>query len=424
MIQDTKSTGNVGILLVNETDLQRITEKSGNLAVNNEYQVHYWALVVRNLFDDGSVIDIAVPTVYFNYTQTVSGAHINFITADVDKMSTMLKPLHDKLAQLVIANENIDRLKLAPTIEFMSVPMNSMHRHPGGATQSFSGTDYSTNKKDTGIVFPLSTAHECPNFASIMAHSGGKTILAHTEYRLVFGDINTTINYFQGRCMSFVHGTKTYPTQALLALGIAEIVDTSYYISKFIQDKNLVEAFKAKTADFVFQLASTDFVDSKNLAPEPTLAKTSIGFDHSFYADLWSPKTKAKTPSLPTLDNKFDFYSAETKGAMEHLELCYGLVLHTPKELENLALADLMVLQEELLSFYIPNSIIPLKRATGRKDLIAKCLELSTNIIEEVLEELKSIVLDADDDVLEVLSTGKTNAKGGSVFMDEMLSYV
>ena len=97
-----------GILYWNQKTLEQITKLSGPLAKNNEYQVHYWALVARFKFDDDSTMDVAFPTAIFNYKQEVSSAHIDFELSDVNVVSTAIEPVHN-----VVANKLIEQVRSA-----------------------------------------------------------------------------------------------------------------------------------------------------------------------------------------------------------------------------------------------------------------------------------------------------------------------
>lgn len=389
MIVDVKDTNNIGILFINDKNLQEITAKSGALAINNEYQVHYWALVVRNIFADGSVIDFAIPTVYFNYKQEVSGAHIDFHTIDVDTISELVKPAHDKLTQLLASTPNLlTPLKIAPTVQLLSAGMNSIHRHPGGASQSFSGTDYSTNKADTGIVFPLKSAHERPNFASIIAHVKGKTVLAHTEYRIAFGDIDTELKYFQGRCATFVKGSVIHPSQAMKFLGLSEIKDTSYTISKYIPDDTM-EILETKLSNFNFEDAITDFIDATNVTKREVIVPTYNG--HSFrWDDKENTKSTNKLADYLDVYGRVNYKSKIVQEVREFLDKTMNFETFSPTAIRAMDHASLLKYQERLIQMYFVNPELA-TRESEIKDLIENCIELTSNVIEEAIDERETL---------------------------------
>lgn len=127
-ITDTLNLKNVGILGFKQEWLNTITKLSGSLAYHNEYQVHYWALVLRRKFSDESILDIAVPLVFFNYPQEVSPVHIDFEGKSVSDMSDETK----EIATLK-ANELIDKLSefiKQNSLEPLIVSKMTIHKHP------------------------------------------------------------------------------------------------------------------------------------------------------------------------------------------------------------------------------------------------------------------------------------------------------
>ena len=58
LIQTKTSNSNLGVILLDLETMQEIKTNSGELAKANEYQTHFWALVVRATGTDKSIIDI------------------------------------------------------------------------------------------------------------------------------------------------------------------------------------------------------------------------------------------------------------------------------------------------------------------------------------------------------------------------------
>lgn len=205
-IQDKKCLSNQGIIFKDHDALQTIYKESGHLADSCEFQVHYWALVFRHKAEDSSILDIAIPLVYFNYKQTVSGGRIDFDMAEVSEISTKLAPIAQQEAQKVLSSsfqadiQSLFNIDFTPTL----VPLNTIHKHPGSSrSQAFSGTDLDKNPKDHGVVYPVASAKDnVPNFAGIMALDGSVNNTAHFEYRLVNGELNKDITYTEGRCLA------------------------------------------------------------------------------------------------------------------------------------------------------------------------------------------------------------------------------
>ena len=134
-IVDVSTKHNQGIVLLRQSDLQSIYEKSGPLAKHNEFQVHFWAVNFRARYADNSVIDVTIPTVYFNYKQEVSSAHIDFEMSDVVAVSEKAAKLHHTIANRINNTHFAVALTelLSSTIEVTSTDYNSIHRHPGSS---------------------------------------------------------------------------------------------------------------------------------------------------------------------------------------------------------------------------------------------------------------------------------------------------
>lgn len=131
LIKPYRDLRNVGLLFMTDKTLQSIRERSGPLANSCEYQTHYWALVGRVMQPDGSVFDMCIPTVFFNYKQEVTGARIDFELSDVNSMSTKLEPVHNTMVNKYMQSPFIETVKRKfPNISFMSTSMNQLHKHP------------------------------------------------------------------------------------------------------------------------------------------------------------------------------------------------------------------------------------------------------------------------------------------------------
>ncbi|RUT50966.1 hypothetical protein [Campylobacter fetus] len=128
MIIEQSNKRNVGVQLWKDEWLQEITTQSGELAVKNEYQVHYWALILRKVFDDSSILDISIPICIYNYHQVVSAATIDFEGADLSDISDKTKDLASfKASELTskIPDKYLD-LGFKP----LMVSKMTLHRHP------------------------------------------------------------------------------------------------------------------------------------------------------------------------------------------------------------------------------------------------------------------------------------------------------
>ena len=213
-IKDLWTNSNQGIILIDQPSIQDIYTKSGKLAKDNEFQVHYWSLIFRFRAADQSILDICIPTVYFNYKQEVSGAAIDFSLKDVKEMSAKVEPIHNMKVNELLATPIKSELESLFNVQFESThaDFGSIHRHPGSsASQSFSGTDLDTDSDDFGVVFPFERAsNDAPNFAGIMAIDDDTCNIAHFEYRTANGTLGTDLEYVEGRCKAIIVKAPTH----------------------------------------------------------------------------------------------------------------------------------------------------------------------------------------------------------------------
>lgn len=301
-IKDQSSPSNHGIILISDQAMQDIYTKSGALAERNEFQTHYWFLNFRHIASDNSILDIAIPTVYFNYKQTVSGAHIDFEMKDVAELSAKLLPVHNMKVNELLAGNIKTELENYFNVSFqaMSVDVGSIHRHPGSSRhQSFSGTDLAKSPTDHGVVYPLGSASDNkPNFAGIMAIDSGVCNVAHYEYRTANGTLGTDIEYSKGRCCAIIYRDKvTNP------LSIVEQMFSTPVNNYIKENSSLVSALDhTLLAEMLLKIGFKPFTDT--VRPENLTAMPSIAFAYNPFKSYAKQPIKAtyKQPCLPGLE--------------------------------------------------------------------------------------------------------------------------
>lgn len=301
-IKDQSSPSNHGIILISDQAMQDIYTKSGSLAERNEFQTHYWFLNFRHIASDNSILDIAIPTVYFNYKQTVSGAHIDFEMKDVAELSAKLLPVHNMKVNELLAGNIKTELENYFNVSFqaMSVDVGSIHRHPGSSRhQSFSGTDLAKSPTNHGVVYPLGSASDNkPNFAGIMAIDSGVCNVAHYEYRTANGTLGTDIEYSKGRCCAIIYRDKvTNP------LSIVEQMFSTPVNNYIKENSSLVSALDhTLLAEMLLKIGFKPFTDT--VRPENLTAKPSIAFAYNPFKSYAKQPIKAtyKQPCLPGLE--------------------------------------------------------------------------------------------------------------------------
>lgn len=374
-IYEVVNPGNIGIIYWQQDVLNQITIASGPLAVTNEFQFHYWALIARQEFPDGSIIDFAFPTVVFNYKQEVSTSHIDFEMKEVVSVSEMLIPAHQ-----IVVNKLLPVLQeyfKDRTVTFRSEPLNTMHRHPTGIS-SFSGTDLKKSHiTETGIVFPLKTGNITTSFSSIIYNNPTKMV--HTEYRLATGnvDLEEGITYQKGRCVTVVRQSNPKISEAERFLSVKSnslpyiVNPTQLNISldKCISNLHTLEYF----------------VDTRFIKAENVRKKTYPIHEDSKYQ---FGKSKKKVP----ITENISVYSEELVNLLKN---SVDLTIITPTELAKLHQPSLVKHLLELENYYY---VIPFEDIenneydnTPKTELLEIITELQENIMTEIAEEYELI---------------------------------
>jgi hypothetical protein len=372
-IKDYEAPNNVGILYWHQDTLDKIAELSGPLAVSNEFQIHYWALVIRFKFPDDSIIDVALPTVIYNYDQEVSPAHIDFELKDVNAVSEVSQPLHNVVVNKLLATTSLDLAEA--TIEYLSVPLNTMHRHPTGVS-SFSGTDLRKDHlTDTGIVFPLKTASLTPSFSSIIYNN--PVSLVHTEYRIADGNVDTDegISYYEGGCITYVKANDIVPSTALSLCGKVTTVGTKVVTRDNVKLPQVIEDFLS-TLDYT---PSTDLIKADHVTKKTYAVSTSLTSDYKW------PKSST-APSTPYTEAYSSIFFSNDVEVIDMINKDSGLNLKTIKQINEMSLPELQAHAYKIERYYyVDDGSIELDfyKAMPKDDLIETIVDTQENIISE-----------------------------------------
>lgn len=367
--------------------MQSIFKKSGPKAKANEFQVHYWALVLRFKGEDQSILDIAIPTCYFNYPQEVTSAHIDFELKDVINTSTKVEPLHNMKTNQILASGIVEQIEatLGVTFEKLSVPFNSIHRHPGSRkSQSFSGTDLCKDPKEPGVVYPLQSAkNDLPNFAGIMTIDSGTCNVAHYEYRTANGELGTNIEYTKGGCTALI-------TDKLQKLSEVE------QLLQFKQENpNYITLNKVELSPFIETLEtlfdSIDFQPSTDAINPDYVKSKSWNYNSTKTTGIQSYTSPKKTQQtgVQTIENLVLYFDDKV------------LEKFTEKKLEELIgkLSDYYY--KDNFSYDYKQEIVGM----NKKDLISEYGFLRDSIVEEYNEDQEELTKDPIDQMREELAS-------------------
>lgn len=127
IIDDKKLT----IVFYKHKDIQSIKEKSN--CPSSEYQMHYTALVIQEIYDDLE-INLVFPLIFFNYPQQVTSVTIDFERQDVvdtvSKLVPMSLVLKKELEGLLNSFHYTSLFRNCKSKSYKLTTLNNIHRHP------------------------------------------------------------------------------------------------------------------------------------------------------------------------------------------------------------------------------------------------------------------------------------------------------
>jgi len=334
-ITDKTVGSNLGILLVNDEDINNIRKNTGSLAKQNEYQVHYWSLIIRFKYADNSFMDLSIPTVFYNYKQEVSSGRIDFNLNDTDDTSKQLEPLHNsKVNELLESKSFLNMVEIIKNkynfknYEFLSNHLQSIHKHPCDSVSrrydSFTGTDYDKNPDNPGIIFPFGSIKENrlePSFASIIHNSRSGAYIAHSEYRTVSMKDNNIV-YEKQKCLTYAYKENHEISMLSKMLGNEETLEAYKLDDEITDDEEQTLNISNILYDFMKQSkfkADIDFILKDNVS-EKVYASTVFKSKINGLFEFPINKTKIKN-ALPTRNSK------EWKVLYDYAETIYEIKL-------------------------------------------------------------------------------------------------
>lgn len=278
-INDSVTNNLFGILLMKQEMFDEIYEQSGPLAKHNEFQFHYTA-ITGSFIDGKERVVVSIPLVCYNYKQEVSGGHVKFHLEEVEDLSDEVADIAQDKAKEFLASPAKERLEETLGINDWSIStLQSIHRHPGGSQQGFSGTDLGTNHDNPGVIFPFhESEEESISFSSIMYIDNNDSCkLAHTEVRSCIGDAKTEdgINYSKGRSVTIVSGYDTEQSMIQKMFNIdAKSCPTTIDTDRLTVPAVLLTSLTTIIEELDFQ--PEIFIDKENVSTKPfTAPKTT-----------------------------------------------------------------------------------------------------------------------------------------------------
>jgi len=161
----------LNIVLFKQSFLNNLANQCVPVAGGAEFQVHYRALQIVIAKEGIGRIVYTIPTVFFNFNQTVTSGSVDYDLVEVDKISKELQP-----ESMAVANQIATLFPKAFfegngfTVSFKEDEVGSIHRHPGDF--SFSSIDLDNNPKHPGVIYRRGNASDLIQTDSVMYITG------------------------------------------------------------------------------------------------------------------------------------------------------------------------------------------------------------------------------------------------------------
>lgn len=127
-IKEIDNEKDISISLFKGKDLKDFKDKSGELALQNEFQCHYTALVRIEEYEDGSKQYLVFPLIYYNYKQEVGSATINFDMKEVSKIAGDVFEVSKQAFREL--KRRLSKFDIDKNISYKMTIFNSIHKHP------------------------------------------------------------------------------------------------------------------------------------------------------------------------------------------------------------------------------------------------------------------------------------------------------
>lgn len=127
-ITEIKNDKDISVVLFKGKDIKDFKNKTGSLALYNEFQCHYTALVRIEEFSDGSKQYFIFPLLYYNYKQEVSSASIDFDMKEVSKIASDIFEVSKK--SFLELKQRLKKFDENKNITYKMTMFNTIHKHP------------------------------------------------------------------------------------------------------------------------------------------------------------------------------------------------------------------------------------------------------------------------------------------------------
>ncbi len=179
--KDLIATNRISLLMLNQSTLDDIFKICLPVADDSEFQVHYRSATFECVLDE-ALLSITLPTVFYNFEQTVAYSSVDYHLDDLTAAAELIKPLS---ISMMNSTEVADIYAYLDTIfdnvSLLEIADNSFHRHPGRF--SFSSIDYDKDPTNPGVIYRKAQSDDIAQTDSVIFWSGrGEIITSETRY--------------------------------------------------------------------------------------------------------------------------------------------------------------------------------------------------------------------------------------------------
>jgi len=155
---DTKDYTKISLVFFDQDVMNSISNICQPVAGGSEFQVHYRALIIRGISKVGEELVISIPTVFYNFKQSVTTGSVNYHLDDILEAAELVKEESQAKAQEILQKapllQNLGQL--FESYNIYESNSGSIHRHPGRF--SFSNIDKNNDPSSPGVIYRNRTA--------------------------------------------------------------------------------------------------------------------------------------------------------------------------------------------------------------------------------------------------------------------------
>lgn len=171
--EDSKDPNTLNLVLFKQQFLNNLAARCLPNAGSSEFQTHYRAVqvIVQDKEQPMHRLVFTIPTIFFNFSQTVTSGSVDFDLREVAQISASKKNESLQMAQKIASVFPSTFFEgLGFEVSVREAEIGSIHRHPGDF--SFSSIDLDKNPDNPGVIYRQAEAKDHIQTDSVMYITG------------------------------------------------------------------------------------------------------------------------------------------------------------------------------------------------------------------------------------------------------------